>query len=100
MLVILLIALPTIFAMLVWVVVTAMRLMRPDEPIPLEEDPIILRLQRMESRVPVAVGAQDIRELERRGISRTISSGSYDYLDGHSDGFPVAWLENLSLRRN
>ncbi|MBO6574931.1 MAG: hypothetical protein JJ896_05940 [Rhodothermales bacterium] len=99
MLVFLLVIVPIVFTMAVWVVVSFYRIMRPEEPqIPV--DPGMFDLLLEPRREPALIGAKAIRESGRRQNRERSLSSPYDYLDGHSDGFPEAWWEDVLARRN
>jgi len=89
---------PILFFLLVWVIASAYRLYFPEEPMPFEEDPVILRKKATSQGKNIPVGVREIRadqRYQRRNTSRT-----YHYAWGGSDGFPDTWRENLWLRRN
>ena len=90
---------PVLFFMLTWAVVTAYRLLFPEEPQPPEKDPVVIRKVTTAQGKHVPVGAREIREDQRHYYSEH-PPASYTYLYGESDGFPQKWDEDLSLRRN
>ncbi len=90
------VAVPMLFFMATWAVVTAYRILRPEEPLPFEEHPVEVRRRTTARGVPVAVGARDIREDQRRQSA----AGAYQFFEGYSDGVPLQWREDLWLRRN
>jgi hypothetical protein len=86
-------ALPLLCLMLVWAVVTAARLVIPEQPLPpLSEEALLAR--RTES-----VGARVIVE-NRRQMLRKVPDDAYEYVTGESEGLPECWREDLNLRRN
>lgn len=93
---------PVVFTMAVWVVVTAIRILRPEK----EQDLLSDRSYRM--RVSVRAGKKvrvrfsDIRELERE---RAVEGGEelntiYVRQEGESMGIPFDWYSDLDVRRN
>lgn len=94
------VGIPIVFTMLVWVVVTAWRVLNPDEGRPIDRDPMIRRLHRIRSGSAVEVRFEDIRLLERERNETVPPSTGYRFDDGYSTGFPPEWLEDLSERRN
>ncbi len=90
---------PLVFFMTVWVVVSIYRIVHPDEP-QLRVEPGEFDFLLEPNREPVLVGAKTIRDSGRR-VNRLRSMDSpYDFLDGHSDGFPVRWWEDVQMLRN
>ncbi|NNE70928.1 MAG: hypothetical protein HKN29_11285 [Rhodothermales bacterium] len=90
---------PVVFVMAVWVVVSFYRIMQPEEP-EIRVDPGMFDFLLEPSREPVLIGASDIRETGRQ-VNRMRSLVSpYDYMDGHSEGFPESWWEDVQARRN
>ncbi len=93
------VALPIFFFMLTWVLVTAYRILFPEEPAPIEDDPLYLRQRATEAGVSVPVGAREIREDQRR--YQRAQQVAYDYAGTPTlIGVPEVWQENLWLRRN
>ncbi len=93
------IAVPVLFFMLTWAVVTVYRLVFPDEPIPSEHDPVVVRQNATSRGEYVSVGAREIRE-DRRYYLRAHPPASYLYVHGESEGVPEIWTEDLWRRRN
>ena len=93
------VALPVFFFMLTWVIVTAYRLVFPDEPVPSEHDPVMDRQQAASRGEYVPVGAREIRE-DRRHYLRAHPPTPYLYVYGESEGLPEFWREDLWRRRN
>ena len=93
------VAVPVFFFILTWVVVTAYRLVFPDEPLPSQHDPVLDRREATSRGEFVPVGAREIRE-DRRYYSRAHPSVSYLYSYGESEGLPEFWREDLWRRRN
>ena len=93
------VAVPVLFFMLTWAVVTAYRLLFPEEPRPVQKDPVVIRKIATAKGSHVPVGAREIREDQRHYLSEH-PPASYTYIYGESDGFPQKWDEDLSLRRN
>ena len=97
-LIFILVAAPLLFFMLTWVVVTAYRICRPEEPLAYECDPATLHLRAREAGQSVPVGAREIRE-EQRHYRCAQSTYAY-HTGGRSAGVPHAWAEDLWRRRN
>ncbi len=93
------IAVPVLFFMLTWAVVTVYRLVFPDEPIPSEHDPVVVRQNATSRGEYVPVGAREIRE-DRRYYLRAHPPAPYLYVYGESEGLPELWTEDLWRRRN
>ncbi|MES3629874.1 MAG: hypothetical protein PPP56_06885 [Longimonas sp.] len=91
---------PILFFLLTWVLATAYRLYFPEKPLSFEGDSIVLWDERAHEEKSVPVGAQDIRERQRRSQYLRKTSPDYRYAWGDSDGFPEAWRENIRMRRN
>lgn len=94
------VAMPVLFFALVWVAVTAYRLLYPEKPLPFERDPIIVRRQAAASGEEVPVGVREIREDQQHLQSIHSRTTPYSYLYGVSDGFPEYWADDLWQRRN
>lgn len=91
---------PILFVMVVWVGVTVYRILVPDEPHNVHLDPGCFDFPDDPVRELVLFGARSIRD-QGRLVHRVQSlSSPYDYLDGHSDGFPEAWWKDVVQRRN
>lgn len=90
---------PVIFLMAVWVVVSFYRIMRPEEP-EVRVDPGMFDFLLEPTREPVLVGASQIKESGRQANRMRSLVSPYDYLDGHSDGFPESWWKDVQARRN
>ena len=91
---------PVVFLMMVWVVVTAWRILRPEEPVALEDDPAFVRKQRLLRGQVARVRFQEIRELERERAPAGPDCDEYTLCEGVSYGVPVAWYADLDQRRN
>lgn len=85
--------------MTVWVVVSVYRIVRPEEP-EVRVDPGMFDFLLEPAREPVLVGAKHIRDSGRRANRQRSLESPYDFLDGHSDGFPITWWEDVQARRN
>jgi len=94
------VGLPIVFTMLVWVVVTAWRVLSPDEGRPIDRDPHLKRLRKIRSGGTLEVHFEDIRLLERERAEPVPPQLGYRFDDGYSTGLPPEWLEDLSERRN
>lgn len=93
------VALPTIFCMLVWVVVTVRRLCFPARPVRYRARPVLLRRHEQAVGEVVPVGVREIRENQRRAQAEH-PYVRYYYTGGYSHGVPAAWLDDLWQRRN
>lgn len=98
--VIIIIAAPVLFFMLTWVVVTVYRILFPEEPLDLVEDPVQIRQKAAASGTFVPVGLREIREDQRHHRMAHIGVYTYEYHDGMSAGLPLDWIEDLDQRRN
>ncbi|NBC17894.1 MAG: hypothetical protein GVY18_11335 [Bacteroidetes bacterium] len=94
------VAMPVLFFALVWVAVTAYRLLYPEKPLPFERDPILVRRQAAATGKDVPVGVREIREDQQHLQTMRSRTTPYHYLDGVSDGFPETWADDLWQRRN
>lgn len=93
------VAVPVLFFMLTWAVVTVCRLVFPEEPVPAEHDPVLVRQEAALQGAYVPVGAREIRE-DRRYHLRAYPPAPYRYVHGVSEGLPEIWAEDLWRRRN
>jgi hypothetical protein len=93
-------AVPTLFCMLTWVVVTVYRLYSPERPLPFELDPVFIRERAAAAGESLPVGAREIREDQRRYLGRQARTPYHYYAAFGSEGLPPAWKEDLWLRRN
>ena len=93
------IAVPVLFFMLTWAAVTAYRLIFPEEPLPLQKDPVVVRQVATARGESVPVGAREIREDQRQYLSEH-PPASYTYAYGESEGFPEKWRADLLRRQN
>ena len=98
--VLLLVAGPILFVMAVWTVVSMYRIMRPEEPQSPYLDESNFEITLDPAREPVLIGARSIRDTGRRRNRVLALTAPYEYLDGHSDGIPEAWWEDVVARRN
>lgn len=94
-----------LFVMIVWVVVTAIRIMRPEVEALCEADRLRLtrfRRSLVGARIPVPVRFGDIRELERERahVGEGGEEPVYTWYEGYSLGIPVDWHADLQQRRN
>ena len=94
-----LLVLPIFFFLMVWVLATAYRLLVPEQPAPLEADPVAIRRKAAAEGRSVPVGAREIRE-DQRHAQTTPARAPYHYAGGDSDGLPEAWREDLWRRCN
>ncbi len=93
------VAVPILFFMLTWVVITAYRLFFPEETADLDLNPTILRRQATEQGVTIPVGVREIREDQRHQFVQH-ADATYFYAHGDSEGLPLSWFEDLHDRRN
>ncbi len=93
------IAVPILFFMLTWVVVTACRIFFPEKPEVTEHTASIMRRQAAQEGVSIPVGVREIREDQRHHLIHG-SDSSYSYSHGDSEGLPISWFEDLEDRRN
>ena len=93
------IAVPILFFMLTWVVVTACRIFFPEKPPAVEQDFSVLRRMAQRKGLNVPVGAREIRE-EQQYLFKQSPETTYHYAHGDSEGLPVNWFEELHHRRN
>jgi hypothetical protein len=91
---------PTIFFMFTWVVVTTWRLLYPEQPLPMEKDPVILRERARERGEVVPVCFSDIRMDQRRYQRQVASTYEYDSGELFQQGLPPYWLEDVHRRCN
>ncbi|NBC84940.1 MAG: hypothetical protein GVY25_01955 [Bacteroidetes bacterium] len=93
---------PIIVFLLLWVAATAYRIYFPEQPLPFERDPVVLREKARRAGQSVPVGIREIRADQRRQKRKDaqVLSPDYHYSWGGSDGFPDAWREDLWRRRN
>ena len=93
------IAVPILFFMLTWVVVTACRIFFPDKPQMVERNATIMRRKVSGEGVSVPVGVREIREDQRHFLIQS-SDTSYHYAHGDSEGLPLSWFEEFHERRH
>jgi len=92
---------PIFVFLLTWVAATAYRLYFPEEPLPFERDPVVMREKARRAGQSVPVGVREIRADQRRKKRKSaVQFPDYHYAWGGSDGFPEAWREDLWRRRN
>lgn len=94
------VAVPILFIMLIWVGVTAYRLLHPEEPQPLSRDAVLVRRAAAQRGAPVPVGARQIREDQRHATLYQLQHDPYSFYLGDSSGFPECWVDDLWCRRN
>ncbi len=100
MLALVLVAIPVLFFMLTWVIVTAYRICFPEEALPIERDPLRVRHRATAAGISIPVGAREIREDQKR-YQRQLATRAYHYEEGDLRiGLPEAWMDDLWLRRN
>lgn len=92
-----------LFVMIVWVVVTAIRIVKPESHAQSEADRLrVIRMRRALSGARIHVRFHDIRELERERahVGEGGEEQMYAWYDGASLGFPLEWHTDLEQRQN
>jgi hypothetical protein len=93
------VAVPILFFMLTWVVVTACRIFFPEKPLLIDRDAAIMRRRATEDGASVPVGIREIRE-DQRFLNHQGAPSTYHFAHGDSEGLPLSWFEELRDRRN
>lgn len=93
------IAVPILFFMLTWVVVTACRIFFPEKPLLVERDATLMRRHATREGGSVPVGIREIRA-DQRFLQENAAHSSYHFSQGDSEGLPLSWFEDLNERRN
>lgn len=93
------VAVPILFFMVTWVVVTAGKILFPPNEAELERDPGRVRHIATKQGYSIPVGVREIRE-DQRYFTEQIEHTTYHYEYGDSEGFPMVWYEELVNRRN
>jgi hypothetical protein len=92
---------PILVFLITWIAATAYRIYFPEEPLPFERDPVVVREKATRAGQSIPVGVREIRADQRRKKRQdAIRYPEYHYARGWSDGFPEAWREDLWRRRN
>lgn len=91
-------AVPLLFFVATWMVVTVCRLYTPTSAA-VQDDSLWAFVRQQSLREPLPVGARQIREDQRR-YQRTLAGEPYQFLVGASEGLPQAWQDDLWQRRN
>ena len=89
--------LPVLFVALVWAVVTAVRILFPDEAGAVPDEAAMRAEQRRRGHA-TRVGAREIRADIR--LWQRHHTARYCYDDHASDGVPDAWREDVAHRMN
>lgn len=98
-LVFVLVAAPLFFFVMTWTAVTVYRIWFPEEPLPPERDPLIMREVARRAGESMPVGAREIREDQRR--HRRVGAGTaYQWVGAPRAQVPEAWAEDVYQRRN
>ena len=92
-------AVPILFFMLTWVVVTACRIFFPEKQVLVEKDAASIRRKATQKGISIPVGAREIRE-DQRHFESPLTKNAYHFTGGDSEGLPVSWYEELNNRRN
>ena len=91
---------PVMLFLVIWAVVTAMRIWMPERPLPLESEPHVMRRIAAARGEQMPVGFQEIREDQRRYVRQQFGDQPYHYFPGEPGLFPLEWLEDVHQRRN
>ena len=94
------VALPALVMMAIWATVTALRILRPEQPLPLFADPVARRREATEAGVAVPVGFREIREDLCTHAQRLTLPYRYQAAVGGTHHVPEPWIEDLYQRRN
>ncbi len=91
-----------LFLMIVWVVVTAIRIVKPESGVLRDDDRLRFVRLRTRSGARVSVRFSDIRALERERAHAGTHGDEHAYAwqEGASMGIPVDWYADLELRKN
>lgn len=100
MILLLLVFAPTVVFLCIWTVVTAWRILRPEEAFALERDPFVMREVARARGEVVSVGFRELRQDQRRHERQTLTSYEYDAGDLFRQGVPLEWMDDLESRRN
>ncbi len=92
------VAVPALVFMAIWTVVTVLRILFPERPIPLLRDRAAERWAARARGEAVGVGFREIHE-DLRAQARELAR-PLDRVGGDSGRIPEAWLEDLDRRRN
>ena len=93
----LIVFLPVLFVAVVWAIVTACRILFPDEAGAVPDEAAVRAAQRQEGHV-TRVGAREIRADIRLWQRRHTADYCYD--DHRSAGMPEAWRDDVAHRMN
>ncbi len=93
------IAVPILFFMLTWVVVTACRIFFPEKPLLVDRDAALFRRHATQEGASIPVGIREIRE-DQRYLNHDAPQSTYHFAHGDSEGLPLCWFEDLHGRRN
>ncbi|MEZ4702462.1 MAG: hypothetical protein R2834_19170 [Rhodothermales bacterium] len=93
------IAVPILFFMLTWVVVTACRIFFPEKPLLVDRDAAMIRRHATREGESIPVGIREIRE-DQRYLNHQGAQSTYHFSHGDSEGLPLSWFEDLHDRRN
>jgi len=93
------VAVPILFMMLTWVLVTAYRILKPEDPLPYEYDAAFLRQQATQAGHSMPVGVREIRE-DQRHARRMSFQQAYEYHGMPTAVLPESWRDDLWLRRH
>jgi len=88
------------FFLLMWTVVYAIQLIRPDGPKPLHKDKDLVRRIQLKAGLRTQVWFADIRNIEKTRVLVGPGEEEYVYSEGMSSGWPDVWDEDVYRRRN
>lgn len=94
------VAFPALVIMAIWATVTALRILRPEQPLPLFVDPVLRRQEATASGTSVPVGFREIHDDLRVHARRLTLPYCYHAAVGGTHHVPEPWLEDLYRRRN
>lgn len=90
---------PVLFFMVIWAIVTALRICLPERDGPPVWNETMLRRTAAARGAHVPVGFQEIREDQRHQHLDTDET-PYHYFQGEPSVFPVEWIEDVRRRCN
>jgi hypothetical protein len=92
--------LPPLIIMIAWAGITAFRIYFPERTLPFDPDPVWMHQHALSVSEGALVGAQDIRNEQRRQSRLHAPGYRYDRSCSGSSGMPDDWADDLWLRRN
>ncbi len=94
------VAFPALVLMAVWAAVTAFRILRPEQPLPLFADPVARRREATAAGNPIPVGYREIHDDLRLHAHSLTLPYRYHAAVGGTHHVPEPWLDDLHRRRN